>query len=129
MNNAYVRGFCKAAADAGVDPVALAKTAASGVLDSLVDTYKNMDPLVRRALLTGLATGTGTYLLSNPYNPNRFSNSLVSGALGGLGMYAMDRSGGTDAIIDLIRDNVAKLRPRTHSRLGEALRDSTRVLS
>ena len=130
MSKAYARGFCKAAAVAGVNPVILAKIAAdNGILDYITDTYKNMDPLVRRALLSGIATGAGTYILSNPYNPNRFLNSLTGGALGGLGMYALDRSGGTDALVDFIRDNVTKLRPRRRTMLGETLQDSKRALS
>ena len=129
----YMHGFCKAAMDAGVNPVLLAKFAASkgdkGILSSLVDGYNNLDPYMRRAILGGLATGLGTYMFSNPYNPSRLSNSLLAGAAGGLGTYALDSTGATDSIIDLIKDNLAKLRPaKKYSPAGELMHDAKRVI-
>ena len=147
-NNEYMQGFCRTAMAAGVNPVVLAKLAgeglssnsrvtarrgekkaASGILDSVSNTYKNMDPYVRRALIGGLATGLGTYALSNPYDRNRLRNSLLGGALGGLGTYTLDSTGATDSLIDLIKDTVARLRPtKKYSPLSELVHDTKRAL-
>jgi len=133
-NIEYMHGFCKAAMDAGVNPMLLAKVAADkgdkSILSSLIDSYNNMDPYMRRAIIGGLATGLGTYMFSSPYNPSRFSNSLLAGAAGGLGTYALDTTGTTDSIIDFIKDNIGRLRPnKKYSRKGEFVHDIKRTIS
>lgn len=130
-NIEYMHGFCKAAMDAGVDPTLLAKVAADkGAISSLIDSYNNLDPYMRRAIVGGLVTGLGTYALSNPYNPSRLTSSLLAGATGGLGTYALDSTGTTDTIIDFIKENIGRLRPtRKYSPRDELARYKKRTLN
>lgn len=100
LHKAYVQGFCKTAADAGVSPDVLVKIARNdGILDSIVQSYKGLDPTTRRALLGGLITGLGTYSLSNGDTGTRLMKGLAGGALGGTAVYGADKMGVLDKII------------------------------
>lgn len=98
LHKAYIKGFSKVAADVGLDPNSLVKMAEPGILDSIVQTYRDLDPDARRAVLGGLLTGVGTYALSDGGVGRRLLHGAVGGALGGAATYGLGRMGVLDGI-------------------------------
>jgi hypothetical protein len=97
LQEAYMQGFCKTASAAGVDPYKLVKIA--GFFDSIIDFYRNQDDATKRAILGGLATGAGTYFLSDGGVGSRLTKSLIGGLAGGGLTYGLDRAGVLDKVL------------------------------
>lgn len=100
------------------------KSAKGTWLDSIANTYSSMDPITRRALMTGLATGVGTYAFSEGDSGTRLLKGLAGGALGGGALYGLDRSGLTNKGIDKLRDLLINLKtkPSLTDRAGRMIR-------
>lgn len=123
---AYLEGFSKTAEAAGMSPselFAFSKSAADGYLrpkhrwlNEIFDAYDDLDPMRRRAVMGGLATGLGTYLMSDGDLGARLLKSLAGGALGGAAIYGLDNAGVTDATIDLLRSGLMKLKTPAYSK-------------
>ena len=110
-SDAYAQGFCKAASDADVDPAILVKIAKEkGFFQSFINAYNGMNPYARRAILAGLLSGAGTYMFSDGTAGERLQKGILGGLVGGAGMYGLDRTGLSDAGIDLARKGLDKLR-------------------
>ena len=91
---------------------ALYKKAARGKrwLNEMFDAYDELDPLRRRAVLGGIATGLGTFALSDGDVGSRILKGLAGGAVGGAALYGLDSAGLTDAGIDMLRAGLLKLK-------------------
>lgn len=129
-DNHYVTGFCKTAEAAGVDPSYLVKFAKdSGILNNvkdifggIADRYSKMAPSSRRALNAGVLSGLGSLLFTNGDSSDRLLKMLAIGGLGGLGTYALDRTGAWNKGIDWLQDNAGALR------FNNSKRDRARTL-
>lgn len=96
---------------------ALLKSAARrSWLNDVFDAYDELDPMRRRAVMGGLATGLGTYLMSDGDVGARLLKALAGGAVGGASIYGLDSAGLTDAGIDLLRSGLLKLKTPEYSR-------------
>lgn len=99
LHKAYIKGFSKVAADAGVTPDVLMKTAEPTVFDSVVKAYRSLSPDARHAILGGLITGLGTYALSDGGMGRRLAYGALGGTLGGAATYGLARTGALDRIL------------------------------
>jgi hypothetical protein len=93
-------------------------------LDDIANAYGRIDPITRRALITGLATGAGTFMLSNGETGERALKGLAGGLLGGGALYGLDSAGLTDKGIDAVRDLLVQLKtkPSWSDRAGRQMR-------
>ena len=98
LHKSYELGFRKAAEACGVDPDALIKTAGGSLFNSLLDYGREMDPVLKRALIGSLVTGVGSFALSGGNFGRRLRSGLLGGLIGGAATYGIGRSGLLDNV-------------------------------